>query len=76
MSFSTSGAIHKGRGSGKSPGEDPQSFFRIGVRMRGLVILFVILVVVVGGAILLSRSVEDQPTKTIEVEVTPNAAPR
>lgn len=44
--------------------------------MRGLVILFVILVVVVGGAILLSRSVEDQPTKTIEVEVTPNAAPR
>ena len=44
--------------------------------MRGLVILFVILVVIIGGAILVSRSVEDQPTKTIEVEVTPNAAPR
>jgi hypothetical protein len=44
--------------------------------MRGLIILFVILVVIVGGAILVSRSVEEQPTKTIEVEVTPNAAPR
>jgi len=44
--------------------------------MRGLVILFVILVVIIGGAILVSRSVEEQPTKTIEVEVTPNAAPR
>ena len=44
--------------------------------MRGLVILFVILVVIVGGAILVSRSVEEQPTKTIEVEVTPNVAPR
>jgi hypothetical protein len=38
--------------------------------------LFVILVVIIGGAILVSRSVEEQPTKTIEVEVTPNAAPR
>lgn len=44
--------------------------------MRGLVILFVILAVIIGGAILVSRSVEEQPTKTIEVEVTPNAAPR
>ena len=44
--------------------------------MRGLVILFVILLVIIGGAILVSRSVEEQPTKTIEVEVTPNAAPR
>ena len=44
--------------------------------MRGLVILIIILVAIVGGAILLSRSVEEQPTKTIEVEVMPNAAPR
>jgi hypothetical protein len=44
--------------------------------MRGLIILFIILVAIVGGAILVSRSVEEQPTKTIEVEVTPNAAPR
>lgn len=26
--------------------------------------------------IFLSRSVEEQPTRTIEVDVTPNAAPR
>jgi hypothetical protein len=44
--------------------------------MRGLVILIIIFVAIVGGAILLSRSVGEQPTKTIEVEVTPNAAPR
>ena len=41
--------------------------------MRGLIVLIVIFVVIVGGAILLSRSVSEQPTKTIEVEVTPDA---
>jgi hypothetical protein len=44
--------------------------------MRGLTVLFVILLLLIGGGILLSRSVKEQPTKTIEVEVTPNAAPR
>ncbi len=42
--------------------------------MRGLIVLIVIFVIFVGGAILLSRSVVEQPTRTIEVEVTPNAA--
>ena len=40
------------------------------------VILLVLVLLLVGGAILLSRSVEEQPTRTIEVDVTPNAAPR
>jgi len=45
--------------------------------MRGLfVILSLVVLLIVGGAILLSRSVEEQPTRTIEVNVTPNAAPR
>ena len=44
--------------------------------MRGVVVLIILLVVLIGGAVLLSRSVEEQPTRTIEVEVTPNAAPR
>ena len=43
--------------------------------MRGLIVLIVIFVVIVGGAILLSRSVSEQPTKTIEVEVTPMRQP-
>ncbi len=42
--------------------------------MRGLIVLIILFVVLVGGAILLSRSVVEQPTRTIEVEVTPNAA--
>ena len=39
--------------------------------MRGPIVLIVVLVVIIGGAILLSRSVSEQPTKTIEVPVTP-----
>ena len=39
--------------------------------MRGLTVLIILLVVLVGGAILLSRSVTEQPLKTIEVDVTP-----
>jgi len=42
--------------------------------MRGLIVLIILFVVIVGGAILLSRSVVEQPTRTIEVEVAPNAA--
>ena len=42
--------------------------------MRGLIILIILLVVLVGGAILLSRSVTEQPTKTIEVDVAPAPA--
>ena len=41
--------------------------------MRGIVVIIVILVVLIGGAVLLSRSVSEQPTKTIEVPVTPDA---
>jgi len=41
--------------------------------MRGIVVLIVLFVVLIGGAILLSRSVSEQPTKTIEVPVTPDA---
>ncbi len=45
--------------------------------MRGLVVLLaVIILLLVGGAVLLSRSSHEQPLKPIEVEVTPNAAPR
>ena len=44
--------------------------------MRGIIVLIVMLVVLVGGAILLSNSVSEQPTKTIEVEVTPDANPK
>ena len=40
------------------------------------VILLVLVSLIVGGAILLSRSVAEQPTRTIEVDVSPNAAPR
>ncbi len=42
--------------------------------MRGLIVLIILFVVIVGGAILLSRSVVEQPTRTIEVQVTANAA--
>jgi hypothetical protein len=41
--------------------------------MRGLTILIILIVILIGGAILLSRSVSEQPTKTIEVEVAPTA---
>ena len=44
--------------------------------MRGVIFLIVLLLLIVGGAILLSRSVEEQPVQTIEVEVPANAAPR
>ena len=42
--------------------------------MRGIIVLIVVIVVIIGGAILLSRSVSEQPTRTIEVPVTPAAA--
>jgi hypothetical protein len=43
--------------------------------MRGLTILIILFVILIGGAILLSRSVTEQPTKTIEVDIAPAAAP-
>ncbi len=44
--------------------------------MRGIIVLVVLLVVLIGGAILLSQSVSEQPVKTIEVDVAdPGAAP-
>ena len=39
--------------------------------MRGLIILFVVVVIIIGGSVLLSRSVSEQPTRPIEVPVTP-----
>jgi hypothetical protein len=42
--------------------------------MRGLTILIILIVILIGGAILLSRSVSEQPTRTIEVEVAPAPA--
>ena len=56
------------RGAGRAKA-DPA--FVHGVLMRGMTVLIVLLVVLVGGAILLSRSVSEQPVKTIEVEVAP-----
>jgi hypothetical protein len=41
--------------------------------MRGLIILIVLFLVIVGGAIFLSRSVSEQPVRTIEVPVAPAA---
>ncbi len=43
---------------------------------RGVIVLIVVLLLLVGGAILLSRGVEQQATRTIEVEVPANATPR
>ncbi len=44
---------------------------------RGLlIILILILLLIVGGAVMLARGVKEQPVQTIEVEVSPNAAPR
>lgn len=43
--------------------------------MRGPIVLVVILIVLIGGAVLLSRSVSEQPVRTIEVDVAPATAP-
>ena len=43
--------------------------------MRGPIVLVVILIVLIGGAVLLSRSVSEQPVETIEVDVAPATAP-
>jgi len=42
--------------------------------MSPLVPLVVVLLLIVGAVVLLSRSVSEQPTKVIEVNVAPNAA--
>ena len=44
--------------------------------MSPLVPLVVVLLLIVGGVVLLSRSVSEQPTKVIEVDVAPDAAAR
>jgi len=41
---------------------------------RGLIILVVVLILLVGGLFLLSRSAEQVPVQTIETNVTANAA--
>ena len=41
---------------------------------RGLIFLIVVILLLVGGVFLLSRSVEEVPTQTIEADVTSNAA--
>jgi hypothetical protein len=41
---------------------------------RGLIVLIVILILLVGGLFLLSRSAEEVPVQTIETNVTANAA--
>jgi len=41
---------------------------------RGLIILVVALILLVGGLFLLSRSAEEVPVQTIESNVTANAA--
>jgi hypothetical protein len=41
---------------------------------RGPIILVVLLILLVGGVFLLSRSAEEVPVKTIESDVTSNAA--
>ena len=41
---------------------------------RGLFILIVILIILVGGMFLLSRSAEEVPVQTIEADVAGNAA--
>lgn len=42
--------------------------------MRGLILLFLILLLLIGGMIYLSRSNGEVPIKTIETDVTGNAA--
>ena len=41
---------------------------------RGLIFLIVVLLLLVGGLFLLSRSAEEVPVQTIEADVTANAA--
>jgi hypothetical protein len=41
---------------------------------RGLLFLIVVLILLVGGIFLLSRSVEEVPVQTIEANVASNAA--
>jgi len=41
---------------------------------RGLLFLIVVLILLVGGIFLLSRSVEEVPVQTIEADVASNAA--
>jgi hypothetical protein len=43
--------------------------------MRGPIVLIVLFVLLIGGAILLSRSVSEQPLRTIEVPVAAAPAP-
>ncbi|WP_309612223.1 hypothetical protein [Sphingomonas sp.] len=42
--------------------------------MSPLVPLLIVLLLLVGGVFLLSRSVSEQPTKVVEVDVAPDAA--
>ena len=41
---------------------------------RGLIFLLVVILLLVGGLFLLSRSAEEVPLQTIEADVTANAA--
>ena len=41
---------------------------------RGLIILIVAILLIVGGMFLLSRNAEEVPVQTIEADVTANAA--
>ena len=41
---------------------------------RGLIVLILILLLIVGGIYFLSRSAEEVPVQTIEADVTANAA--
>ena len=41
---------------------------------KGIIVLIILLIVIIGGMFLLSGRVKEQPTQTIEVNVTTNAA--
>jgi len=41
---------------------------------RGLIFLLILILLLVGGLFLLSRSADEVPVKTIETDVTSNAA--
>jgi hypothetical protein len=41
---------------------------------RGLIFLILVIILLVGGIFLLSRSAEEVPVETIEADVTANAA--
>ncbi len=41
---------------------------------RGLIILVVVIIMLIGGIFLLSRSAEEVPVQTIEADVSSNAA--